>query len=196
MRCSASPTAPSSARTSGGGSPPSTGSRAPRPCAACSPTCRRPATTPSTSPAAAPSWWSSATRSCRASRPSAGRSEDEELAAAGPRGPGRAAEAPPAGRADRRLPGAAGARDRRHPVDGVLRLLPDRLRLHEVGGGARHPGRAGPRLGRGIAGRLVAADHRPRSHRATACCSSASSTPSGCRCRTSTSTSARSGARR
>ena len=55
-------------------------SRAPRTCATCSPTCRRPATTPSTSPAAAPSWWSSATRSCRAFPTSEGRTEDEELA--------------------------------------------------------------------------------------------------------------------
>ena len=69
--CCASPTAPSSARTSAGGSPPSTGSSRPRTCAACSPTCRRPATTPSISPGAAPSWWPSATRSCRASPPSA-----------------------------------------------------------------------------------------------------------------------------
>ena len=54
-------------------------------------------------------------------------------------------------------------RARHDREDGLLRLLPDRRRLHPVGQGPRHPGRAGPRLGRGLAGRLVAQDHRPRS---------------------------------
>jgi hypothetical protein len=44
----------------------------------------------------------------------------------------------------------------------VPRLLPDRRRLHQMGQGARHPGRAGPRLGRRLAGRLCADHHRPR----------------------------------
>ncbi len=37
---------------------------------------------------------------------------------------------------------------------GLRRLLPDRRRLHPMGQGARHSRRAGPRLGRGLAGRL------------------------------------------
>ena len=90
----------------------------------------------------------------------------------------------------RRLRRAAGAGAGRHPEDGVLRLLPDRLGLHPLREGARHPGRAGPRLGRRLAGRVLHAHHRHRSDRATSCCSSASSTPSASRCRTSTSTSA------
>ena len=36
----------------------------------------------------------------------------------------------------RGLLGAAGARDRRHPEDGVLRLFPDRVGLHQMGQGA------------------------------------------------------------
>ena len=85
---------------------------------------------------------------------------------------------------------------RRHLDDGVPRLLPHRPGLHQLGEGARHPGRPGPRLGRRPHRGVRAADHRPRSHPATTCCSSASSTPSACRCRTSTSTSARTGATR
>ncbi len=65
-------------------------------------------------------------------------------------------------------------RARRHPEDGLLGLLPHRLGLHQLGQGARHPGRAGPRLGRRLAGRLRAAHHRHRSDRRTSCCSSAS----------------------
>ena len=74
----------------------------------------------------------------------------------------RAAGQRRAGGRGERLLGAAGARDRRHPVDGLLRLLPDRLGLHEVVGGARHPGGAGAGLRRRLAGGLVAADHRHR----------------------------------
>ena len=48
--------------------------------------------------------------------------------------------------------------------DEVPRLLPHRLGLHPLREGARHPGRAGPRLGRRLARRVRAADHRPRSH--------------------------------
>ena len=58
----------------------------------------------------------------------------------------------------------------------------------------RRAGRARARLGRGLAGRLLARHHRPRSAASTTCCSSASSTRSACRCPTSTSTSARTGA--
>ena len=50
--------------------------------------------------------------------------------------------------------------DRGHEL---FRLLPDRRRLHPVGQGAGHPGRPGTRLRRGLGGRLVARDHRPRS---------------------------------
>ena len=42
-------------------------------------------------------------------------------------------------------------------------LFPDRRRLHPVGQGAGHSGRAGPRLGRGLGRRLGAHHHRPRS---------------------------------
>ena len=41
-------------------------------------------------------------------------------------------------------------------------LLPDRRRLHRLGAQQRLPGRPRPRLGRGLAGRLCAAHHRPR----------------------------------
>ena len=67
------------------------------------------------------------------------------------------------GRTDRGLPRAARLRARRHRGDEISRLLPDRRRLHPVGEGAGHSGRAGPRLGRRLAGRLCADHHRPRS---------------------------------
>ena len=63
----------------------------------------------------------------------------------------------------RGLPRAARLRaqgDRRHEVS---RLLPDRLRLHPVGEGAGHSGRAGARLGRRLARLLCAHHHRSRS---------------------------------
>ena len=41
-------------------------------------------------------------------------------------------------------------------------LLPHRRRLHQMGEGPRHPGRAGARLGRRLARRLRADRHRPR----------------------------------
>ena len=50
---------------------------------------------------------------------------------------------------------AAGAGAGRHPEDEVPRLLPHRLGLHPLRQGARHPGRAGPRLGRRLAGRVL-----------------------------------------
>ena len=70
---------------------------------------------------------------------------------------------PCAGHRPRRLPRTPRIRARRHRADEVSRLLPDRRRLHPVGQGARHSGRAGPRLGRRLGGRLVADHHRPRS---------------------------------
>ena len=42
-------------------------------------------------------------------------------------------------------------------------LLPDRRGLHQMGKSRRHSGRTGPRLRRGLAGRLCADHHRPRS---------------------------------
>ena len=63
----------------------------------------------------------------------------------------------------RGLPRAARFRARRHRGDEISRLLPDRRRLHPVGEGAGHPGRAGPRLRRRLAGRLCADHHRSRS---------------------------------
>ena len=68
----------------------------------------------------------------------------------------------PDGEARSRLPQAAGLRARRHREDGLLRLLPDRRRLHPVGEGAGHSRRARARLGRRLGRRLGAADHRPR----------------------------------
>ena len=58
---------------------------------------------------------------------------------------------------------AARIRARRHRADEVPGLLPDRRRLHPVGEGAGHSGRARARLGRRLGGRLVAHHHRPRS---------------------------------
>ena len=87
-------------------------------------------------------------------------------------------------------------RSGRHRPDGLFGLLPDRRRLHQMGQAERHTGRPGPRLRRGLGGRLGADHHRSRPDPRSACCSSASSTPSACRCRTSTSTSARPGAAR
>ncbi len=95
-----------------------------------------------------------------------------------------------------RLPRAPRLRARRHRADEISGLLPDRRRLHPVGEGAGHSGRAGPRLGRRLGGRLGAHHHRPRSAALLRCSSSASSIPTACRCRTSTSTSARTGATR
>ena len=78
----------------------------------------------------------------------------------------------------------------------VSRLLPDRRRLHPVGEGAGHSGRARA-AARAPARWSPGRSPSPTSIRcASACCSSASSIPSACRCRTSTSTSARTGATR
>ncbi len=83
--------------------------------------------------------------------------------------------------------------DRRHEIS---RLLPHRLRLHPVGEGARHSGRARA-AARAPARSSPTRSPSPISIRcASGCCSSASSIPSACRCPTSTSTSARTGATR
>ena len=58
---------------------------------------------------------------------------------------------------------AARLRDRRHQPHELCGLLPDRRRLHQMGQGPRHSGRAGPRLRRRLAGRLCADHHRSRS---------------------------------
>ncbi len=52
---------------------------------------------------------------------------------------------------------AAGARNRHHPADAVLRLFPDRLGFHPLRQRARHSRWTGPRFGRGFAGFLLAA---------------------------------------
>ena len=104
---------------------------------------------------------------------------------------GRAASEATDARQRFNLSRAARFRARRHHPHGVRRLLPDRRRLHQMGQGERHPGRAGARLGRGLGGRLGADHHRPRPDRARTCCSSASSIPNACRCPTSTSISAK-----
>ena len=50
-----------------------------------------------------------------------------------------------------------------HRADGLPRLLPDRRGLHQLGEEQRRAGRAGPRLGRGLARRVQPRHHRPRS---------------------------------
>jgi len=56
---------------------------------------------------------------------------------------------------------APGGGGRDHRQDGLLRLLPHRPGLHQLGEGAQHPGRPGARLGRRLDSRLGAAHHRP-----------------------------------
>ena len=82
-----------------------------------------------------------------------------------PRGPPRPALSRPGGARARAaaLRRPARLRDRDDPEDGLPGLLPDRRRLHQLGPRQRLPGRAGPRLGRRLAGRLFAQHHRPRS---------------------------------
>ncbi len=57
---------------------------------------------------------------------------------------------------------APGLRDRDDPEDGLRRLLPDRGRLHQLGPAQRLPGGPRPRLGRRLAGGVLAGHHRPR----------------------------------
>ena len=69
----------------------------------------------------------------------------------------------------RGLPQAGRVRDQRHHPDGVPRLLPRRGRLHQLGQGPRHPGRAGAWIGSRLHGRLRHGHHRaqpaaPRTH--------------------------------
>ena len=67
------------------------------------------------------------------------------------------------GRTRGRLRKAPRLRARRHRQHDVRRLFPHRRRFHPMGEGARDSGRAGARLGRGLAGRLGAHHHRSRS---------------------------------
>ena len=139
----------------------------------CSPTFRRRPRTRSKSPCAAPGGRSTRKpilpRFAGARRRPGGRPKRAEARAAarGGRAQGwtqAARRARPRAGADRgRLPQAARIRARRHREDEISGLLPDRRRLHPVGQGAGHPGRARARLGRRLGGRLVADHHRPRS---------------------------------
>ena len=92
--------------------------------------------------------------------------EDETLRRDAHAGPCSSAWKAAARRTSQRLSRAARFRDRRHHPHGVRRLLPDRRRLHQMGQGQRHSGRAGPRFGRGLGRRLGADHHRPRPDRA------------------------------
>ena len=65
-------------------------------------------------------------------------------------------------RRDARAPRAARVRAPHHRGDGLRRLLPDRLGLHPLRPPGRRLGRPGPRLGGGVARRLLPAHHRPR----------------------------------
>ena len=47
-------------------------------------------------------------------------------------------------------------------ADGLRRLLPDRRRLHQLGAAQPRAGRSRPRIGRGLARRVLARHHRPR----------------------------------
>ncbi len=92
--------------------------------------------------------------------------EAAELRAAsrsGPRAPPRRHSGASSRRERGGLQEAPRLRTRRHHAHEVSGLLPDRVRLHQMDEGARHPGRAGPRFGRGLGGGLVAHDHGPRS---------------------------------
>ena len=80
---------------------------------------------------------------------------------AAPRG-GRRAEPAVSRRPAGRLRRAGGLRDRRHLRQGLPVLLPDRRRPDQLRAVGRHPGRAGPGLGRRIAGRLRPGHHRHR----------------------------------
>ena len=89
--------------------------------------------------------------------PAPARGEQRERAARDARDGGRA-------RAVRRRAAAGGAgaarlRAGRDHEDGLRRLLPDRVRLHQGGARPGHPGRSRTRLGGGIDRRVRAADH-------------------------------------
>ncbi len=161
-----SPKAASSPRPTAASSPPSIISRAAPRWPRCSPICRRRSPRRSRSRSAARSGRAPKSRSCRASRSATARSTRAPSCARAPR-PGSSAAsqshglAP--GRTHRGIPRAARLRAEGHRGDEISRLLPDRLRLHPMGEGAGHSGRAGPRLGRGLARLLCADHHRPRS---------------------------------
>ena len=70
---------------------------------------------------------------------------------------------PLAGHDRGRLSRAARLRARCHHPHELCGLLPDRCRFHQMGEGRGHSGRTGPRLRRGLAGRLCADHHRSRS---------------------------------
>ena len=154
-------------RRTAASSRPSIGSRRAPKCARCSPICRRRLATsveiamrcayrPRTRKPILPRFTSPTARRSTRSR---------ELRRAGRGGLARAPRRawPRAGRHRGRLPRAARLRARRHRQDEVPRLLPHRRRLHQMGEGAGHSGRAGPRLGRRLARRLGADHHRSRS---------------------------------
>src|SRR5437763_537063 len=63
------------------------------------------------------------------------------------------------------VPRPVADRDRHHQDDGLSRLLPRGLGLHQVRERSWHPGRPPPRFRRGIAGRILHGHHRPRSAR-------------------------------
>ena len=66
------------------------------------------------------------------------------------------------GRHPRRGAQAGRLRGRRHPADGVPRLLPRRRRLHQLVEEQRHPGRPRPWVRCRLDGRVRDAHHRPR----------------------------------
>ena len=142
----------------------------------------------------------SASRSCRASRWARAAASPTRRRAAR----GRRRTASPPARDARLAPGVT-EDDYRERLDfelGVIeqdevsRLLPDRRRLHPVGQGAGHSGRARA-AARAPARWSPIRSPSPTSIRsASTCCSSASSIPTACRCPTSTSISARTAATR
>src|SRR5712691_10077870 len=84
---------------------------------------------------------------------------------AGSGAPARGALSRPGAADERRtaLPGAPGARDQDHRADGIRGLLSHRRRFHQLGEIERRAGRPGARLGRGVAGGVLARHHRSRS---------------------------------
>ena len=128
-------------------------------CATCSASCPRPATTPCSSPSAATS---------RSSRARAATCRGSPARRARTRSPGSSRRSSAAceaatPRASRTYAHGAGAlRDRRHPREGLRRLLPRRRRLHQLGQGQRHPGRSRSWLRCRLDVRLRHAHHRPR----------------------------------
>ena len=151
---------PATARASGSPSTATATTSSPRPrCASCGATCPRPATTPCSIAERCDVEFTEGNGTYMPRFPCPpGESEDSWLV----KEVETRAGAPLPRRRHRRGPRARRLRDRRHPQDGLPRLLPGGRRLHQLGQGAGHPGRAGPRLGRRLDRRLRAADHRPR----------------------------------